>query len=234
MSCDKPAIANFARPQAVLFDIGMTIIHPCGDILAHEIGLLVPGCGVQGSQALRALALAAEAHHLDIGCVGSDSDRVGWVMGHLLGLTPELGIRAWRAASARPDLYSLLDPHAVPVLEALHRAGIRTAAVSNALNCIEDELEAFGLLPHFDVVIGSGDGYPEKPGTAMFEAALDVLGTRATGAWHVGDGLINDVLGASIAGIAQQILVDRYGIYTKPPCPTISSMGELLKVVCRL
>lgn len=222
------------RPQAVLFDIGMTMIFPSGDVIAREIRHLAPGSGVQPADAARALAIAAEAHHLHIGGAVSDSDRVGLVMGHVLGLPPDVGVEAWRAAGAREDLYSILDPHSVPVLHALRHAGVKTAAVSNALNCVHEELAEFGLLPHFDIVIGSSDGYPDKPEPRMFEAALEKLGTEPSEAWHVGDGLINDVLGASLARIGEQILIDRYGIYAKPPCLTVGSMHDLLKIVTRL
>lgn len=226
--------AGNARPQAVLFDIGMTMIFPSGDVIAREVHRLAPSSGIQGAEAARALAIAAEAHHFYLGGAVSDPDRVGWAMGYLLGLPPDIGMQAWRAAGACGDLYSILDPDSVLVLQALRRAGIKTAAVSNALNGVHEELAAFGLLPHFDIVIGSCDGYPDKPDPAMFEAALGKLGTQPSAAWHVGDGLINDVLGASRAHIGEQILVDRYGIYTKPPCPMVGSMSELLKVVTDL
>lgn len=224
--------ASNAPPQAVLFDIGMTMIFPDGDVIAHEIHRRVPDAGVVGADAARALSIAAEAHHFHLGV--EDSDRVGWVIGHLLGLPAAVGIQAWRAACARSDLYSILDPDSVPVLQALRRAGIKTAAVSNALNCVHDELATFGLLSHFDVVIGSSDGYPDKPDPAMFKAALSKLEVQPPEAWYVGDGLINDVLGASRAHIGEQILVDKYGIYAKSPCRTVASMGDLLEVVASL
>lgn len=225
---------TLSRPQAVLFDIGMTMIFPSGDVIAREIHRLSPGSGIQGAAAAHALAVAAEAHHFRVGGKTGEPDQVGWLLGHLLGLAPNIGIQAWRAAGECKDLYSILDPGSVPVLQALRHAGVKTAAVSNALNCVHDELAAFGLLTHFDVVIGSSDGYPDKPDPAMFEAALGKLGVPASDAWHVGDGLINDVLGASRARISEQILVDRYGIYASPPCPTVGSMDELLMIVTGL
>lgn len=223
-----------ARPQAVLFDIGMTMIFPSGDVIVREIRRFVPGSDIEPADAARALAIAAEAIHLHIGGAVSDSDRVGLVMGHLLGLPAEVGVQAWRAAGACEDLYSILDPDSVPVLQALRRAGMKTAAVSNAFNCVHDELAAFGLLPYFDIVVGSSDGYCDKPDPAMFEAAVEALGIKPSDAWHVGDGLINDVLGASRARIGEQILVDSYGVYAKPPCPTVRSMRDLLEIVTTL
>lgn len=219
------------RPKAILFDVGMTIIHPSGELLAYQIQRVVPEADTTPIQAARALALAAEAHHYQSFAGDDDADCVGRAMAHALGLPSDAGIEAWRAASASVDLYSILDPGTKPLLQTLHCLGVKTAAVSNALNCLQDELDSFGLLHDFDAVVGSNEGYHDKPSPEMFNAALHKLAHQPCDTWFVGDGLINDILGASRAGIAEQILVDRYGIYTNPPCPTIASMRELQEVV---
>ena len=234
MRTERHHAVSLGCPQAVLFDIGMTLIFPDGEVIAREISRLAPGSDIGPAEAARALAVAAEAHHLNVGGTLSDAELVGFVMGHVLGLAPSVGIEAWRALTACDDLYSILDPHSIPVLQKLNRSGVKTAAVSNALNCVHEELAAFGLLQHFDIVIGSSDGYHDKPEPGMFEAALSKLDTDPSDAWHVGDGLINDVLGASRARVGDQILVDRYGIYAKPPCPTVESMRDLLELVTQL
>ena len=219
------------RPDAVLFDIGMTIIFPDGRVLAREFNKLSPGWTVNPLDAARALAASAEVHHFGF----SDPDEaVGVAMAAHLNVHRELGVAAWRAAICAGDLYSEIDPFAKIVLQELRRKGIKTAAVSNASNDLKEELASYDLLSLFDVAIGSNDGYAEKPHRAMFDAAVDAIGVDPASAWHVGDGLINDVLGSSQAGIGHQILVDRYGVYTAPPCKVVESMEDLNCMIAQL
>jgi putative hydrolase of the HAD superfamily len=111
---------------------------------------------------------------------------------------------------------------------------ILTGAVSNSQNALHQELKDFGLLGSFDVVIGSNDGHREKPDPQMFGLALDALGVTPSKCWYVGDGLINDMLGASRAGIHDMVLVDRYGVYARPLFPSVRSMADLLEIVAFL
>ena len=219
------------RPDAVLFDIGMTMIFPDGRVLAREFSKLSQEWIVSPRDAARALAASAEMHHFGF----SDSvEAVGAAMAVHLNVHRDLGVAAWRAAIGAGDLYSEVDPFSKIVLRELRRKGVKTAAVSNASNDLNGELASYDLLDLFDVAIGSNDGYAEKPNRAMFDAAVAAIGVLPGRAWHVGDGLINDVLGAARAGIGHQVLVDRYGVYTAPPCAVVESMEDFGHMIAQL
>jgi FMN phosphatase YigB (HAD superfamily) len=212
----------------------MTMIFPDGQALARELNRAAPESFVEPECAARALAVAAEMHHFQFTQGGRAADAIGASLAFQLGIPLEAGIAAWYSAMAVDDLYSVLDSFSLTVLEALQSKGIKTAAVSNASNCLKAELAAHGLLGGFDVAIGSNEGYREKPHAEMFEAAIAALGVDKARTWHVGDGLINDVLGSARAGVGVQVLVDRYGIYSDPPCLVVRSMRHLYDVVAHL
>lgn len=216
-------------PQAILFDIGMTLVFPAGDVLAAAL----QGQGIHNvnpSAAEIALARAAEAHHFGAGHE-SRVESVGRAWSALLGVEASAGLAAWRHAAADESLYSTFDQDSASVLATIRARSIKTAAVSNSTNDLRDELAGLGILQSFDAVVSSADGHREKPHPDTFRAAAAELNVALSESWFVGDGLINDVLGSSLAGVGQQVVVDRYGIYCDLPCPRVGSMKELLSLL---
>ncbi|HLZ71633.1 MAG TPA: HAD family hydrolase [Dehalococcoidia bacterium] len=88
------------------------------------------------------------------------------------------------------------------LLPALARRGIRLGVVSNGgVRIQRAKLAALGIERYFSAVVISEAVGIEKPDPAIFRHALDQLGCAAGEAWFVGDHPVNDVLGASAAGL---------------------------------
>lgn len=121
---------------------------------------------------------------------------------------PASEARAWGPAAAETYhryqerlIYAYDDP--APTLGRLHALGYKTALVSNYAHAgvLHDALTRVGLRDGFDALVASGDVGFMKPHPAVYHAALDAIGVRASEAVMVGDSLANDVLGAKRQGI---------------------------------
>ena len=89
---------------------------------------------------------------------------------------------------------------AVEACRGLAEAGMKLAVVSNWDVGLHDHLRALGLDSLVDTVVTSAEAGAPKPSPAIFELALDRLGTHASGAVHVGDGAADEE-GARAAGV---------------------------------
>ncbi|MFD9406490.1 HAD family hydrolase [Streptomyces sp. NPDC059989] len=208
--------SSTAPPRALLFDVGMTLIHVDGHVLAEE--LAIQGVtGVGGPDAVAALALAAEARHFPLPRARDGDERVALRWAQLLDAGPEPVVAAFRSAVRRPDLYGVLDPGAHEALTALRAMDIELAAVANAEGRLTEELAEFGLDQHFSVMIDSAVIGVEKPSPEIYHTACRALQVDPQQCWFVGDSLINDVLGARAAGVAHAILYDPLELFTRLP-----------------
>jgi putative hydrolase of the HAD superfamily len=88
-------------------------------------------------------------------------------------------------------------------------------------------LEEAGLASLVDGVVASADVGADKPAAAVFEAALALAGCGPERAVHVGDSTVNDVAGATRAGI-RAVLIDRAG-----GTGDIESLAELPSLLSR-
>ncbi len=217
-------------PQAVLFDVGMTLVHPAGDKLLGAIRTEAPAFEAGPEDVVAAMALAAEARHVPLFQGRDQVAKMTSVWAGLLGLPPVTAARAWERAHRRPGLYCELDPGAVPVLRALYRAGITVGAVSNSRGELDHELRYFSLRSYFHAIVDSAECGVEKPEPEIFDAACTAMGVDPTHCWFVGDGVVNDVLGARAAGFAAGILYDRYGVHGHlTSVPRLSRLDDLLE-----
>jgi HAD superfamily hydrolase (TIGR01493 family) len=94
---------------------------------------------------------------------------------------------------------------AVPVLTALHTAGVAVGLVSNMGVDVRDVLQREGLLPLLDAVVLSCEAGAVKPDPAIFRVALDRLGADPWRTLMVGDNAHDDG-GATVLGIRTLVL----------------------------
>ena len=121
-----------------------------------------------------------------------------------------------------------LAPDAVPALDALARAGVALAVVSNWDCSLGEVLEDLGVAHRFAVVSVSALVGARKPDPVIFHHALTRLGVAPARALHCGDRPEFDCLGARNAGL-RAVLVDRAGALPDGPCPRVRSLVEVAR-----
>lgn len=96
--------------------------------------------------------------------------------------------------------WHLCDPDAEKVFQALRKAGVKTAVVSNFDTRLRPLLQALKCDHWFDAVAVSAEVAAEKPNPMIFLKACESLGVKPEEAVHVGDDRRNDIWGARDAG----------------------------------
>jgi putative hydrolase of the HAD superfamily len=122
-----------------------------------------------------------------------------------------------------------------PALEAIGRAGIRRAVLSNWVWALPELLHEVELAHHFEAMIVSARVGYQKPQPEIFRHALDVTGVPPERAIHVGDTPDADVIGARSVGI-RPVLIDRYNRHPgaaaeHPGVPIIRDLDGLLELI---
>ncbi|CAA9474460.1 MAG: hypothetical protein AVDCRST_MAG65-1012 [uncultured Solirubrobacteraceae bacterium] len=118
-------------------------------------------------------------------------------------------------------------PDALATLEALRARGLRLIVLSNWDFSLHEMLANTGIDDLVDGAVSSAEHGIAKPDPAIFEHALALAGVGADAAWHVGDSLDADVVGAQAAGV-KPIYVARDGTPAPPGVVAIDELGELL------
>ncbi|GAB4851740.1 hypothetical protein Ancab_031142 [Ancistrocladus abbreviatus] len=96
--------------------------------------------------------------------------------------------------------WHLCDPNAEKVFEALRKAGVKVALVSNFDTRLRPLLRTLNCEHWFDAVAVSAEVSAEKPNPTIFLKACEFLGVKPDDAVHVGDDRRNDIWGARAAG----------------------------------
>lgn len=96
--------------------------------------------------------------------------------------------------------WHICDPEAGKVFEALRRAGVKLAVVSNFDTRLRPLLRALKCEHWFDALAVSAEVEAEKPNPTIFWKACEFLGVEPEDAVHVGDDRRNDIWGARDAG----------------------------------
>jgi len=100
---------------------------------------------------------------------------------------------------ARPCVDSRLYPGIEALLQALARAGVATAVLTNKAGSLARGLVQALLPSHrFEAVIGDRDGYPRKPDPAAARALVERARTTPARTVMVGDGLPDMRLGHAL------------------------------------
>ncbi len=104
------------------------------------------------------------------------------------------------------DLYE----DALPVLEELHRLGVKIGLVSNGARDLDQFVSDHAL--EVDVALGSRAHGWTKPHPTIFRAVLERLGVEPEDAVMIGDSLQDDIEGARALGM-RAFLIDRENRY---------------------
>jgi len=104
----------------------------------------------------------------------------------------------------------------VPCLDRLDALGIHAAVVSNWDYSLHRVLRMFGIYERFVVVKASLEEGIEKPDPRLFWIALEESGFTPAETVHVGDDPVDDIEGATAAGI-RAVRIDRSLERTEPP-----------------
>ena len=183
---------------AVLFDLDGTLLDTVADIaLALNRTMLEYGCNPlaesevrrmigRGSPILIERAAAAQGRRLDDAAHAGMLERFFHHYGELEESNED---------RARPY------PGAVESLHAVHRAGVRTAVVTNKQHRFADALlRRLGLAGWVDVVVGGDTCVRRKPDPQPLLFACESLQVPLSESLMVGDS-VNDVQAARAAGI---------------------------------
>ena len=206
--------------QVVFFDMGGTLIY--ADPSVPEVFTRVAnrrGHGITVRDVEPCMQLADEYYESeylrdgDFWCVHERAVQI-WLDMYAL-MADYCGIRADKELPQavydeylNPDNWSLFRD-APACLKGLKRRGFRLGVVSNWDATLEGLLRNMGYLPYFDEVVASAAVGCRKPGSAIFEIALERMGAQASDAVHVGDLPEADGEGAASAGI-RPIIIDRH------------------------
>jgi putative hydrolase of the HAD superfamily len=191
------------RSRAVFLDAGGVIVLPDRRVLTGALGRV--GIHIDPDAVPR-------AHYRAVRSLDQALDRPSTRQDYPRALFPQLGIVPGRTAEAiavwerladrrhasRP-LWSEQTPGAADTIASLHRVGIAVVIVTNSDGHGEENLRdsGFGHVPVIDsTVVGAA-----KPDPRIFEIALARAGATPAETVHVGDTLVNDVVGAQAAGI---------------------------------
>jgi putative hydrolase of the HAD superfamily len=102
-------------------------------------------------------------------------------------------------------------PDVLATLQQLRESALLGVITNGPSHGQMEKLEVLELAPHFSVIVASGEVGIAKPDPRIFRCALERMGADASTAWHVGDSLAKDVLGARAAGLGA-VWLNRRGL----------------------
>lgn len=225
-------MADLPRPEALLFDVGGTLLVERAYDLAAGVRAVLADASLPTTSDPAAAGSLAGALAAAIDRAHAEADEEFRVRDWLRELLREgAGVEAaeqvlWHAAgdlAPAPGVEDLLDELAAEQLPL--------AAVSNAVfdgRVLASELERHGLRRPFTCVVSSADVGRRKPHPAPFAAALRRLGVAAERAWFVGDRFATDVVGAAGAGLTAVWLASAGEAPGPTPHLRIRQLSELL------
>ena len=128
------------------------------------------------------------------------------------------------------DEQAVLTYGVLACLKGLKRRGFRLGVISNWDASLENLLRNMGYLPYFDEVVASAAVGCRKPGSAIFEIALERMEVDASEAVHVGDLPEADGQGAASVGI-RPIIIDRSGKHDHCEFERVSLLTDLVSLL---
>lgn len=116
---------------------------------------------------------------------------------------------------------------ALEALPLLRERGARLVVVSNWDWSLHEVLARVGLAEFLDGIVTSAEVGSRKPSASVFARGLAIAGVPAARAIHVGDSWVEDVRGASAAGI-EPVLISRDGSASAAGVRAVASLTELV------
>ena len=174
---------------------------------------------------------AIEMYRLNAGGYGFSSYAAFWeavVEAFDWQEAPPLAVLESETKNHFPDHTTLL-PGVVDGLRALRKRGWLLGIITNGNSQMQNKkLDVSGLRPWFDVVCVAGDEGIAKPNPSIFLRAAARLGLPPHDCFFVGDHPVNDIQGATAAGMHPVFM---HACGTFPPSqnvPLVHSMAELV------
>ena len=237
-SPQKPSLIDFREIEALLFDLGGTLVGMDFNWMARELVALDVACEsaalARAEVAVRRLVSAklAEENPPDpifpffltsilLEVVDAPPEVIADVV---CKLTP-----VFLPEGKGQKLWSSVYEETHAALREFARLGLRMAVVSNSDGTAEAGMIALGLRDYFDVVIDSAVVGVAKPDPGIFRFALEAVGVEAKRAIYVGDLYSVDVVGARAAGV-HPVLLDPHGHWRDVDCFTVASLTELVSL----
>jgi putative hydrolase of the HAD superfamily len=220
--------------KAVLFDLGLTLIHTAS--FPEIYRRILARFGVTASVDDIVQAQNATEGEVDTATYDENRRKEFWI-NYNVSLLEKLGIEEKRVflAAQIDELWwecshVQVYPDVEPTLSQLRAKGLKLGLVSNGFKQdLKHILGKLGLEKWFDVVVCIESCNCAKPDKEIFLYALDKLGVEPHEAVFVGDSVVHDYEGALNVGI-KPLLIDRegkiQGSYDK-----IASLTELLTLV---
>jgi putative hydrolase of the HAD superfamily len=222
------------RPQAILFDLDITLIDRTQSIQCYAARL-------QRDHADN-LATATVA---DIAAAIVTADAGGYRPRKAL-FTELIQCLPWQAPPTVAHMQahweawfpvsSVAREGLVETLRALSTQGIRLGIVTNgAVQRQDAKITHLQIRPYLSTIVISDAAQVKKPDPRIFAQALTEIGCVASQTWFVGDHPHNDVLGATASGMRAIWLTGFHPWPTEHPEPPwhIHSLCELVEMVDR-
>jgi putative hydrolase of the HAD superfamily len=114
----------------------------------------------------------------------------------------------------------------IPCFEALQKANVRLAAISNWDTRLKPTLKSIGLYDYFEVITVSGEHGHNKPAREIFDATAAALNLAPSEVLHIGDSHREDYVGARNAGF-EALHLDRDG-------ETAGAVRSLMELISHL
>ena len=235
-------LSSMNRPKCIFFDFGSTLMAGSFDAMEGNRAILRHArnpCKVT-PEAMQELADTLDREILALKnatLLESTTYSFQRLLYDLLGIrvkgTPQqIELIFWDAAMSMVP-----TPHISDVLAELRKRGIGLGVLSNMTfsgRAIARELNKHHLGRFFSVVAASSDYGFRKPAKLLFDAVLKRTGCRPEQAWHVGDAVEADVMGASGAGIYPVWYNPNHAVAGLPvPCLEIHDWRELAIAVAQ-
>ncbi len=198
------------KPEAVLFDLGDTIIETQAYRLEAGVRALLSAASHRNGAAVEDVVNLARELNVEFGKRANDSSLEYSQQAFHRMLYGSLGVFFDMPEEEVERLYwdnaleFAPEPGVADALEAVRATGLTMGVISNASfsgKVLEHELAKHGLLDYFDFLVSTADYGLRKPHPQIFRVGIQKAAVAPEHAWYVGNSLQYDVDGALGVGL---------------------------------